>query len=140
MHAGFADRPPGTWDLVTFVAVLHHLPLQQTLIEAKALVKPGGRLVVVGLSRDSPGLWSLASIFLNFLVGLFAHPRGDGVSPQSSIAPIRPAAESLAEIRAVAAQVLPGSRVRTGPFWRYTLVWAGELPGQGSACGTDAAS
>ncbi|SDT25065.1 class I SAM-dependent methyltransferase [Microlunatus soli] len=122
-QASFDDRPSGTWDLVTLVAVLHHLPLQRTLVDAKALVNPGGRLVVVGLSRDSPGLWSLISILLNPLVGMLAHPRGDGASPQSAIAPARPATESLAEIRAVATNVLPGVQVRTGPFWRYTLVW-----------------
>lgn len=126
IHAGFDYRPAGSWDLVTFVAVLHHLPLEQTLLSAKALVKPGGRLVVVGLSRDNPGAWSIASIFLNPFIGLLVHPRGHGRPSQSSVAPTRDAAESLAEIKYVVRKVLPGARVRTGPS--SATPWYGRRP------------
>lgn len=61
--------------------VLHHLPLEETLLAVRSMIKPDGRLVVVGLSRetrrDAP--WSMASMLLNPLVGLLVHPRPDGI-------------------------------------------------------------
>lgn len=48
-----ADLPDGCFDLVTAVASLLHLPLQAGLVRLAALVRPGGRLIVVGLYRRS---------------------------------------------------------------------------------------
>ena len=41
------------YDFITFVAVLHHLPLQETLRTARLLLAPGGRLVIVGVARET---------------------------------------------------------------------------------------
>ncbi|WP_442545207.1 methyltransferase domain-containing protein [Arthrobacter sp. KN11-1C] len=46
------DIPASSCDLVTFVAVVHHLPLAETLRKASTAVRPGGRLVIV-LSRET---------------------------------------------------------------------------------------
>lgn len=69
----FRDEP---FDLVTFVAVLHHLPLAETLEVARRLLRPGGRLVIVGLAREVPAdlPWSVSSVLLNPLIGLIRHP------------------------------------------------------------------
>jgi hypothetical protein len=40
-------------DLITMVAVLHHLDLEDTLARIPGLLAPGGRLLVVGLARVS---------------------------------------------------------------------------------------
>ncbi len=42
-------------DLITMVAVLHHLDLDDTLARIPALLAPGGRLLVVGLARVAGG-------------------------------------------------------------------------------------
>jgi methyltransferase family protein len=41
----------GEADLITMMAVLHHLDLDDTLAQIPGLLAPGGRLLVVGLAR-----------------------------------------------------------------------------------------
>ncbi|MEW1963294.1 class I SAM-dependent methyltransferase [Microbacterium sp. NPDC077644] len=114
-----------SFDLVTFVAVLHHLPLGQTLEAARDLLRPGGRLVIVGLARESPGErpWSAASMLLNPVIGAIRHPRRAHTAPENMTAPTREPSETFEQIASVASEILPGVRMRRGLFWRYTAVW-----------------
>jgi len=125
LPVGFDERPDGEWDLITMVAVLHHLPLVETLTAVRSMIKPGGRLVIVGLARETraDALWSIISVLLNPLMGLVLHPRADGVMPAGMTAPARDPKETLDEIRDIAGRILPGVRIRRGLFFRYTLVW-----------------
>lgn len=125
INGGFEDRPEGSWDLVTLVAVLHHLPLQQTLTSLRSMIKPGGRLVVVGLSRETgrDAGWSTVSTLLNPLLGLILHPRPTDRLPVGMTAPTAEPQETLEDIRQIADRVLPGARIRRGLFFRYTLTW-----------------
>ncbi|GAA1528299.1 class I SAM-dependent methyltransferase [Kribbella lupini] len=121
----FDESHRDRYDLITFVAVLHHLPLQATLEKARELLRPGGRLVVVGVSRESPAdlPWSIASLILNPVVGLVVHPRRARETPSQMTAPTAMAAETFDEIAGTAERILPGARLRRGLFWRYTLTW-----------------
>ncbi|GAA1465448.1 class I SAM-dependent methyltransferase [Nocardiopsis exhalans] len=126
-RAGFEGRDPERrWDAITLVAVLHHLPLETTLRELRAGLKPGGRLVVVGCHRDegpADQLAGLVSLLLNPLVGLIKHPAPADEPPPHMRAPAAEPPETLARIRAAAARELPGARVRRRLFWRHTLVY-----------------
>lgn len=123
--AGDLRTVDGRYDLVTAVAVLHHLPLEPELTHLRSLLRPGGRLVVVGCYR--------ASTRTDHLVGLVAVPanvgmgvlrrRAAGAARIAMSAPTAEPAESLPEIRAAAAAVLPGARIHRRLFWRYTLIW-----------------
>jgi SAM-dependent methyltransferase len=113
------------YDVVTSVAVLHHLPLRPALTRLRELVRPGGRLLVVGCYRqatvaDRAG--DLLAVPANLLLGLVKSAGAD-VARRAMSAPAAPPAETLAEIRAAAAEVLPGAAVRRRLFWRYTLRW-----------------
>jgi len=114
-----------SFDLVTFVAVLHHLPLDQTLETARDLLRPGGRLVILGLARESPSdrPWSAASMLLNPAIGAIRHPRRAQTVPESMTAPALEPSETFEQIASVASAVLSGVRMRRGLFWRYTAVW-----------------
>ena len=46
----------GTFETVSCVATLHHLPLEPALARLSELVAPGGRLIVVGLAANK-SLW-----------------------------------------------------------------------------------
>lgn len=113
------------YDLVTFVASLHHLPLAPALEAARSALRPGGRLVIVGLARetgrDIP--WSIASVLLNASVGAILHTRRTLIPPESMTAPTTPPLLTFEEIHAVASRVLPGFKMRRSLFWRYRAVW-----------------
>jgi SAM-dependent methyltransferase len=55
-HAGNLDLPPGSFDVVLYRAVLHHIafqgPLGPCFAEAARILRPGGALVAL-----EPGLW-----------------------------------------------------------------------------------
>ncbi|MBR8743917.1 trans-aconitate 2-methyltransferase [Nocardiopsis sp. MG754419] len=127
VRAGFTERDPSArWAAITLVAVLHHLPLEETLRELLGSLEPGGRLVVVGHHRDE-GVADLfravVSALLNPLIGLAAHPRRATTPPPHMRAPTAEPSHTLGEIRTAVARHLPGARVRARLFWRHTLVY-----------------
>jgi len=114
----------GPYDLVTMVAVLHHLDVAQALRQVRRLLAPGGRLLVVGLARpDSLGdlLWDVPSMVANPLMGLLKHPRR--ASEALPAFPVRDPEVTFAALRQTVDDVLPGARVRRRLFFRHTIVW-----------------
>ncbi|NHT18374.1 class I SAM-dependent methyltransferase [Cellulomonas sp. IC4_254] len=123
------DAPAPGYDAVTAVAVLHHLPMAEALTRWSALLRPGGVLVVVGCYREATRrdrAVSALAVPVNLVVGLL-RGRRSAAARVAMAAPTREPEVTLAEVRAVAARVLPGARVRRRLFWRYTLVH--RLPG-----------
>jgi SAM-dependent methyltransferase len=125
-----ATADDGSFDLITMVAVLHHLDLPETLQQIPGLLSPGGRLLVVGLAPvESPMdvVIDLVSAVLNPLVGLIKHPRraggSPGVAPDGPAMPVKDATMALAEVRRAARAALPGCSVRRRLFFRYSLRW-----------------
>ncbi len=122
-----AELPAGDVDVITMVASLHHLDTGSALARCRDLLAPGGRLLVVGLSRPeatADWLWDSVSLLLNPLVGLVKHPRpaGPGAGDETPM-PVRDPTETFAELTRVAAAELPGARLRRRLFFRYTLAW-----------------
>ena len=112
------------WDAITLVAVLHHLPLDETLRALRGSLAPGGRLVIVGCHRGRRRL-DLLAVLANPIIGLIKHPRRARETPAHMTAPTAEPKQTVAEIRAAADRELPGARIRRRRFWRYTLVWNG---------------
>jgi SAM-dependent methyltransferase len=130
-HARF-EEVDGTFDTITMIAVLHHMPLEAALQHASELLEPGGRLLVVGLARPdtvTDFIWDLASALLNPLVGMVKHPQPvtKPVDDAGPAMPVRDAAETFTELSRVVRRVLPGARVRRRLFFRYTLEWTGPV-------------
>lgn len=121
----FEGEPKRAYDLIVFVASLHHMPLRATLEEARSALRPGGRLVIVGVAREAAGdeLLSTVSALMNPLIGLVRHPTRASGLPPHMLAPTAPAKESFDEIREIAAEVLPGTVMRRRLFWRFTASW-----------------
>ncbi|MEW2625703.1 class I SAM-dependent methyltransferase [Streptomyces sp. NPDC048106] len=115
--------PPGPYDVITCVAVLHHLPFTEALTRFRAELAPGGTLVVVGCARDED-VRGAASLPLNPLFG-WVKNRGRAAvrRPVTMTAPTRQPEMDFSEIAGQARRLLPGARLRRGFFWRYTLVW-----------------
>ncbi len=109
----------GPYDLVTCVAMLHHVPLRAGLERLHELTAPGGTLVVVGLANPSaPADWAVVPA--SVVATRWAAWRRAGWDPAVDVADAR---VGLAEVRRAARDVMPGAVVRNRLFWRYSLVW-----------------
>jgi len=132
MHCRFDAfaAAPGEADLITMVAVLHHLDLNDTLSRIRHLLAPGGRLLVVGLAKvDTPTdtMIDLVSAAANPVMGLIKHPRraqlADQVTATEPAMPVLDPSMAIAEIATAASTCLPGATIRRRLFFRYTLRW-----------------
>jgi 2-polyprenyl-3-methyl-5-hydroxy-6-metoxy-1,4-benzoquinol methylase len=117
-------------DLITMVAVLHHLDLSDTLARIPGLLAPGGRLLVVGLAKAdtrADAVVDLISSAANPVMGLIKHPRRarqtDPTADGHPVMPVRDPTRTLAEIAAAAGASLPGAAIRRRLYFRYTLRW-----------------
>lgn len=119
-HASFAAYDAGDrrFDLVTFVASLHHMDLRESLTKARDLLTPTGEIAVVGLSANKTvrdWLWALLCLPAVRVASLrHSETRDIGVA-------VSDPREGLDEIRRTAADVLPGVSVRRALYYRYLL-------------------
>lgn len=111
---------PASFDLVASVATLHHLDARAGLLRLAELVRPGGRLAVVGLARASSPLdlpYEAAGLVMSPVArrrrGYWEHP-----SPT-----VWPPPATYAQMRALVAELLPGARFRRHIYWRWSAVW-----------------
>lgn len=126
IHGDVLTHDLGRYDVVTAEASLHHLPLREGLTRLAELTEPGGLLVVIGLyltATRADRAMELVTLPANAAVGLVKALNGTGGKPHDSEMPMVMTAPTLPEIRAAAAEITPGARVRRHLFWRYSLVW-----------------
>ncbi|GAB6858616.1 class I SAM-dependent methyltransferase [Microbacterium xylanilyticum] len=113
-------------NVVTMIAVLHHLDLMPALRQVDRILKPGGRFLCVGLARpDSAAdqLWDVASMLTNPIIGFVKHP---WVAQQADAAPPFPVKDpeyTLAQIRDAVRQTMPGAVIRRRLGFRHTIEW-----------------
>jgi SAM-dependent methyltransferase len=122
IHGPFlgVDLAVRSFDLITFVAALHHMPLRQALARARELLAPGGELIIVGLAKEGlldRTLLGLVRIPLARLAGKINNERSDVPVPTTE------PRQSAAEIRDAARSELPGSTMSYGLYFRYLLRW-----------------
>jgi SAM-dependent methyltransferase len=127
-----ADAPlqPGSFDLVTSIAMVHHIDAALALSKMCELLRPGGVLAVVGLARDrSPADfgWAVpatAGTQLHRLADAMRWRRTGGPpSPPHQPPLVWPPPLSYRQMRRLAERLLPGARYRRHVYWRYSLVW-----------------
>lgn len=118
-----ADLPNNTYDAIVAIASVHHMDLSGVLQKMRQLLRPSGRILILGLYRETSILdyiYSAISIPLN-LIYLNWHHRSN--QRACDIASIRPPHLSLQQITLVATPLIPGCKIRRHLFWRYSLVW-----------------
>jgi SAM-dependent methyltransferase len=118
--------PAASYDVITCVAAVHHLPFADALAVFRRHLAPGGSVVVLGLSRPTtPGDYLLGTMAspLNAAMGWLKTRGRITPRPVSMTARTQPADMSFPEVVREARAVLPGARLRRRLFWRYTLVW-----------------
>jgi 2-polyprenyl-3-methyl-5-hydroxy-6-metoxy-1,4-benzoquinol methylase len=111
--------PVASFDLITAVASLHHLPLRPALARFQKLLRPGGVLAVIGLYR--------ARTIADYALAAAALPASymfrslrDAVEVAT---PLQEPKETLREIRAACDAVLPAGTFRRHLLFRYSFVW-----------------
>ena len=94
------------------------MELEPTLHRVRQLLRPGGQFLVVGLSaRKSVADWVISALSVPVAsIGSALHRETRDIGVQ-----VAQPRESLAEIRAAAAKILPGARIRRGVYYRYLL-------------------
>jgi 2-polyprenyl-3-methyl-5-hydroxy-6-metoxy-1,4-benzoquinol methylase len=111
---------PAAFDAVVSVAMLHHVGVGAGLERMAELVRPGGRLVVIGLAatRSPQDLgFDIAGAVATRL-----HRRTKTLW-ETSAPKVWPVPHSFGQVRSVARRLLPGVRYRRHVLWRYSLVW-----------------
>jgi ubiquinone/menaquinone biosynthesis C-methylase UbiE len=117
------DLPENTYDAIVAIASVHHMDLSEVLQKMRRLLRPSGKLLILGLYRETSILdyiYSAISIPLN-LIYLNWHRRSNERS--LDIAPTRFPQLSLPQITSVATSLIPGCKIRRHLFWRYSLIW-----------------
>ncbi|MDF1487808.1 class I SAM-dependent methyltransferase [Tessaracoccus caeni] len=115
----------GSFDAVTMIAVLHHLPVEEALRDVRRLLAPGG-LLVVGLAVPvtlADHAWDMASMVTNPLIGMVKHPWPSRVMEPPAPFPVKDPSLSLAELRDLVQKVMPGAVLRRHLGFRHTILW-----------------
>lgn len=120
-----------TYDLVTMVAVLHHLDAPEALREVRRRLNPGGRFLAVGLAPPrtvQDHAWDLASMVTNPIIGYVKHPwfSREGVQPPPF--PVRDPTVSFEELRELLDEIMPGAVLRHRLAFRHTIAWTKPAP------------
>ncbi|KUL46036.1 methyltransferase type 12 [Streptomyces sp. NRRL F-4489] len=123
LHGDFltsTQLPPAAYDFICSVTAVHHMDFAAALTRMRTLLRPGGRLVVVGLAREaSPGEWAalIAAAPAVRVTKFLRRAR----TPEGM--PVAAPEMSYGEVRTTARRLLPGVRYRRHILRRYSLTW-----------------
>ncbi|CAO5186118.1 Methylase involved in ubiquinone/menaquinone biosynthesis-like protein [Frankia sp. AiPs1] len=111
---------PGSFDMITSVAALHHMDAAAALTRMRELLRPGGVLAVVGLARvsgprDLP--YAAVGVLANRVLRV---RRGQWHQPSPTV---WPPPLTYRQMRVLAGELLPGCQFRRRLLFRYTLLW-----------------
>jgi ubiquinone/menaquinone biosynthesis C-methylase UbiE len=121
VEADFLSHPlaSASFDFACANTVLHHMDFEAALTAMVRVLRPGGRLAVVGLAvHGSIGdyLADAPALPANWFYRALYRERNSG-------APVKDPEMTWAEVRAAARGLLPGARYRRHLLWRYSLLW-----------------
>ncbi len=122
---GLADLPAApAYDIVTAVAVVHHMPLDAVLTQMRSAParRSATRHRLLPQRHPRRRCARSAGDPRDMLVGFLAHANAERARVAMS-APTTGATMTLRDIRNTASWVLPGARIRRRLFWRYSGVY-----------------
>lgn len=117
------------FDFISAIASVHHMDLKTALERMKSLLKPGGRMVILGLYRDSSVadfLISSVAVLPNFVMNLLSVQKKSDDCEMVTALP----QSTVREIKRVSHDVLNGCRFKRHLFWRYSIVYEKKVKGE----------
>lgn len=116
------ERPPATFDLIIFVASLHHMDQARCMEKAKHLLAPDGLLLIVGcVCPHGFADWCVEILrIIPAKAGSYVHGEKNGGKIG---VPVAAPKLSLKEIRDICRHHFPGAMIRPGLYYRYLLLW-----------------
>jgi SAM-dependent methyltransferase len=121
--------PQSHFDFICSIATLHHLEQRDLLVKIKAALKPGGVLVAIDLVESNSFGERLVDTLALAASGSLRLIHNGRLKPPAEV---RRAWEqhgqhdsylTMAQVRALADELLPGSKVTRLLLWRYQLVY-----------------
>lgn len=125
------ENVPTGADLVSMIAVLHHLDLDMALKQVRRILNPGGKFLCVGLARPdsvTDHAWDVASMITNPIIGYIRHPWVAHQLPDAAPIPVKDPELTFNQIRATVHEVLPGAEMRHHLGFRHTIEWTKPAP------------
>jgi SAM-dependent methyltransferase len=122
VHADFLqhDFEPGSFDFICAVAVVHHMDATAALRRTRELLRPGGRLAIIGCATGS-GLADLSAAAGGAVLHRLQLLRMEFAEVAAPTC--WPPPETYAGMRRLGREVLPGAQFRRRLLWRYSLIW-----------------
>jgi ubiquinone/menaquinone biosynthesis C-methylase UbiE len=108
-----------SFDFACANTALHHMDFAAALTAMARVLRPGGRLAVVGLAANGSFgdyLAGAPGVPVNLVYRALYREGNSG-------APIKDPEMTWTEVRACASSLLPGVRYRRHLLWRYSLLW-----------------
>ena len=112
--------PEASFDFVCANTSLHHMDFAAALTKMARILRPGGRLAVIGLAK----IGSLTDLVVevpaapvNLFYRAIYHEGNAGF-------PVKDPDMTWGQVRATARTLLPGVRYRRLLLWRYSLLWS----------------
>jgi len=121
LEADFMKYPfaAASFDFACANTALHHMDFAAALAKMASILRPGGRLAIIGLASDRSAadlVIGAAGIPANWYYKIV---RGEGNAGAPVMEPDMP----WAQVRQTARRLLPGVRYRRHLLWRYSLRW-----------------
>ena len=117
-----AELPQNSYDAIVSIASLHHMDLEIALTKIRTLLRPSGKLLILGLYKETTVtdyLYSAVSVPLNYIY--LKRDRKNSSTTQK--APTQNATLSLEQIKSIANSIIPSNKIQRHLFWRYSLIW-----------------
>lgn len=121
------EFPEKSFDCITSIATLHHLPFRRTIEKIRTLLRPGGRLLILDLykNRQLPDyVYSAIGAVANLLVMAFRREnRNDELKKAWAEHILLDDYMTIGEIKREIQNLLPNAAVKRHIFFRYSLIW-----------------
>ncbi|MBV9793776.1 MAG: class I SAM-dependent methyltransferase [Actinobacteria bacterium] len=116
-----------SFDFIASNTAIHHMNFEAALMAMTRLLRPGGRLAVIGLARSATPrdyVPDLIGAPLSLGLGLtHAALRAAGREDPVPRQPIKDPVMTWEQVRIGALRLLPGVQYRRHLLWRYSLLW-----------------